>query len=133
MGMIRSHGSTGLPTFDAIRIWLQRPSAGGPALQFAVHLAGKLRMILRQAGVYIQEFPRSQKAHWAKCPEPKEPGRLAVKIGRKQVASYPLQFARVSGFVSLRIKMIGDVKASSHRLRYRAARLSSWNTGPDVE
>lgn len=98
MRMIRSHGSTGLPTFDAIRLWLQRPSAGGPALQFAVHLAGKLRMILRQAGVYIQEFPRSQKAHWAKCPEPNEPGRLAVKIGRKQVASYP--FAGCPGIES---------------------------------
>ena len=39
-----------------LHLWLQRPSAGGPVLQFAVHLAGKLRIILRPAGVYIQEF-----------------------------------------------------------------------------
>ena len=81
--------------------------------------------------MYIQEFPRSQKAQWAKCPEPNEPGRLVGMIGRKQVASYPLQVARVSGLVGLRIKIIADVKAASHRLRYRAARLSSWNAGPD--
>ena len=97
-----------------LRLWLHRPSAGGPALQFAVHLAGKLRIILRLAGVYIQEFLLV-----AQLTQPSARSRtggvgLSDTISRKQVASYPLQVARVSDFVNLRIKVIGDVGAKSH-------------------
>ena len=39
-----------------LRLWLERPSAGGPALQFAVHLAGKLRINTSSGWRVIQEF-----------------------------------------------------------------------------
>jgi hypothetical protein len=111
-----------------LRLWLHRPSAGGPGLQFAVHLAGKLRIILRLAGVYIQEFLLV-----AQLTQPSARSRtsavgLSDTRSRKQVASYPLQVPRVSHFVNLRIKVIGGVK------RHRGtAALPSCNTGLDVE
>ena len=98
------------------------------ASKFAVHLAGKLRIILRLAGVYIQEFLLV-----AQLTQPSARSRtsavgLSDTISRKQVASYPLQVARVSDFANLRIKVIGGVK------RHRGtAALPSCNTGPDVE
>ena len=111
-----------------LRLWLERPSAGGPALQFAVHLAGKLRINTSSGWRVIQEFLLV-----AQLTQPSARSRtsgvgLSDPISRKQVASDPLQVARVSDFINLRIKVIGGVK------RHRGtAALPSCNTGPDVE
>ena len=99
-----------------LRLWLRRPSAGGPALRFAVHLAG----------VYIQELLLV--AQLTQPSARSRPSGVGLSISRKQVASYPLQVSRVSDFVYLRIKVIGGVK------RHRGtAALPSCNTGLDVE
>lgn len=128
MHMIRSDGSTGLPAFDAasplapapICRWSRPPIRGSPGWQ--------TRIILRLAGVYIQEFLLV-----AQLTQPSARSRtsgvgLSDPISRKQVASDPLQVARVSDFINLRIKVIGGVK------RHRGtAALPSCNTGLDVE
>ena len=112
--MIHPDGSTGLPAFDTDSSlaptpfcgWSSPPVRASPGWQTPVNTSTGWRV---HPGI-----PGSRAVHSAKCPEPNERGRLVGMIGRKQVASYPLQVARASGVVNLLIKVIGDVGAKSH-------------------